>query len=160
MNPQPSEALCSVITCFVIISIIIVAIKKYHETDGIIINDNIELGTINYNKTQLAPIITYTAPKIKPQKSNSSNITINTTLKKIEKRLDKIDKQIQKLPSTNIDTKKPSTPRYTKLHEDCFLALRGLGMSAKESKFIVHSTFNKHDVKTVQEFIYLALGKK
>ena len=81
-------------------------------------------------------------------------------LKNIEKRLNKIDKMIQKQIKQKTQNNKQEDTKYTILHEDCFLALIGLGMSKKEATFVVNSTFNKYKIKTVQEFIYLALGKK
>ena len=158
MNPQPNEAVCSVITFFVIISIIIVAIKKYYETDGIIINDMIEIGSISHNSTKLSPIVTY--KPVRQKKKKNSNIAINQTLKHVEKRLNKIDKMMQKQIKQKTQNNKQEDTKYTILHEDCFLALIGLGMSKKEATFVVNSTFNKYKIKTVQEFIYLALGKK
>ena len=49
---------------------------------------------------------------------------------------------------------------YTQLQQDCFDALKSLGIkTVKERKFIVHSTFNKHNPSTIQDFLRLALHR-
>ncbi|MEO1943022.1 MAG: hypothetical protein ABGY11_01855 [Candidatus Thioglobus sp.] len=49
---------------------------------------------------------------------------------------------------------------YTDLQQDCFDALKALGITRiKERKFIVSETFNKHNPSTVQEFLKFALNK-
>ncbi len=62
---------------------------------------------------------------------------------------------------------KPSEPEvqrnhngYTDLQQDCFDALKALGIARiRERKFIVSETFNKHNPSTVQEFLKFALNK-
>lgn len=47
---------------------------------------------------------------------------------------------------------------YTQLQQDCFDALKSLGVKTKKERtFIVHNTFNKHTPTTIQEFLQLAL---
>ena len=49
---------------------------------------------------------------------------------------------------------------YTQLQQDCFDALASLGIKTKrERTFIVNETFNRHDPKTIQEFLKLALNR-
>ena len=49
---------------------------------------------------------------------------------------------------------------YTDLQQDCFDALKSLGIKAvRERQFIISNTFNKHDVKTVQDFLQVALHR-
>ena len=46
----------------------------------------------------------------------------------------------------------------TQLQQDCFDALKSLGVKTKKERtFIVHNTFNKHTPTTIQEFLQLAL---
>lgn len=53
-------------------------------------------------------------------------------------------------------SKKKVSQEYDEFQQECFDALKGLGTSAKESKFIVNTVFNKHTPKDLQEFINLA----
>lgn len=47
---------------------------------------------------------------------------------------------------------------YTKLQQDCFDALKSLGVKTiKERKFIVNKAFNEHNPKTIQDFLKVAL---
>lgn len=52
--------------------------------------------------------------------------------------------------------KQPVSQEYSEFQQECFEALKGLGTSVKESKFIVNTVFNNHNPKTLQEFINLA----
>jgi len=73
-----------------------------------------------------------------------------------KKKQKKQKKQEKKLP--------PSEPRnargYTQLQQDCFDALKSLGIKAvREREFIISQTFNAHNPTTIQDFLKLALGK-
>ena len=49
---------------------------------------------------------------------------------------------------------------YTDLQQDCFDSLKSLGIKAvRERQFIISNTFNKHDIKTVQDFLKVALHR-
>lgn len=49
---------------------------------------------------------------------------------------------------------------YTDLQQDCFDALKALGIkTVKERKFIVSNTFNNHNPKTVQDFLKASLNR-
>lgn len=64
-----------------------------------------------------------------------------------------------KLKTEKVQTKKPK-PEYTQLHQDCFDALKAVGVrTAKERKYLVNTVFNNHSPNTVQEFLQLALSK-
>jgi hypothetical protein len=59
---------------------------------------------------------------------------------------------------------KPAVERnqngYTSLQQDCFDALKSLGIKAvRERKFIVSTVFNEHDPSTVQDFLKVALSR-
>jgi hypothetical protein len=49
-----------------------------------------------------------------------------------------------------------NTDGFTELQQDCYDALKGLKVTAKEAKYLVHSIFNKHNPKTIQDFLQLA----
>ena len=54
--------------------------------------------------------------------------------------------------------KKAQAQGYNQLQQDCLDALKSIGVkTARERKFIVNSTFNKHNPKSVQEFLSLAM---
>ena len=60
---------------------------------------------------------------------------------------------------------KPKKPKrnsngYTELQQDCFEALKSLGMkTVRERKYIVSTVFNNHKPSTVQDFLKLALSR-
>lgn len=55
---------------------------------------------------------------------------------------------------------KDRTGEYTDLQMDCIAALKSLGIKTKkEQKFLVNNIFNKHNPKTVEEFIKLAFAR-
>lgn len=75
-----------------------------------------------------------------------------------------INKPIKAIKSRGIERpkKQPIKPvkrnanGFTELQQDCYDALKGLKISNKESKYLVHSIFNKHNPKTIQDFLQLA----
>ena len=59
---------------------------------------------------------------------------------------------------------KPAQPRnhngYTDLQQDCFDALKSLGIkSVRERKYIVSTVFNDNNPSTVQDFLKVALSR-
>ena len=59
---------------------------------------------------------------------------------------------------------KPAQPRnhngYTGLQQDCFDALKSLGIkSVRERKYIVSTVFNENNPSTVQDFLKVALSR-
>tara|TARA_R110000868_G_scaffold315517_3_gene576405 strand:+ start:3140 stop:3607 length:468 start_codon:yes stop_codon:yes gene_type:complete len=49
---------------------------------------------------------------------------------------------------------------YTQLQQDCFDVLKSIGIKGvRERKFIVSNTFNKHDPKSVQDFLKVSLHR-
>jgi len=59
---------------------------------------------------------------------------------------------------------KPAVERnqngYTPLQQDCFDALKSLGIKGvRERKYIVSKTFNEHDPKTIQEFLTITMSR-
>jgi hypothetical protein len=57
-------------------------------------------------------------------------------------------------------TKSRNHNGYTDLQQDCFDALKSLGIkSVRERKYIVSKTFNEHDPKTIQEFLTITMSR-
>ena len=63
-------------------------------------------------------------------------------------------------PKPKPKPKKKKPKGYTRLQKDCFEALKALGFkSIKERQFMVNETFNKHNPKTIQEFLKIAISR-
>jgi hypothetical protein len=154
MNPQPHETTCLMMTIIFVIGIIASAIKSYNQTDGIILNDNFELGTINNNKQNFQATITYKPKTSKQQYAPQPSAAIKPAKKPIQKPVVK-NKLKNEQPQKPVERKV-----YTPLQQDCYDALLVLGMGKKESKFVVNNTFNNHDINSVEEFLYTALRRK
>lgn len=45
---------------------------------------------------------------------------------------------------------------FTPLQQDCHDALKSLKVTNKEAQYLVHTIFNTHDPKTIQDFLQLA----
>lgn len=65
-----------------------------------------------------------------------------------------------KTQQTKTQPSKPQQPRnkfgFTKLQQDCYDALKGLKVTSKEAKYLIHSVFNQHNPKNIQDFLQLA----
>ena len=78
-----------------------------------------------------------------------------------------IKKEKKKSPNVKAAQKFNSTPSpsqnsrgYTELQQDCFDALKSLGIkSVREREYLVSKTFNDHQPKSLQEFLSLALSR-
>ena len=78
-----------------------------------------------------------------------------------------IKKEKKKSPNVKAAQKFNSTPSpsrnsrgYTELQQDCFDALKSLGIkSIREREYLVSKTFNDHQPKSLQEFLSLALSR-
>ncbi len=105
--------------------------------------------------------------------SHSAQINANIVPPSVPKKKNKKKKQsttVRKKKSNIKAARKPSpavnkTPQrnkngYTDLQQDCFDALKSLGIKGvRERKFIVSNTFNQHNPKTVQDFLKVALHR-
>lgn len=116
---------------------------KFHQTQAGICNplsidDFIPVGYIEESPTVIGKP---RSVKIKPTPKTKTTHNIN-----------------KKQPQT---TKKPApAPRnndgFTELQQDCYDALKGLKVTAKEARYLIHTIFNKHNPKTIQDFLQLA----
>jgi len=137
----------SIVSDFIAILLILVFVVKFIEgaKSGKKIDlDNIELFKIQ--ETQIVEVPTVTQKTVK-QKSRSKNKT-----------------KSEQLPLQESLVPIISEPRnkygYTPLQQDCFDALKSLGIKTiKERKFIVQNTFNKHNPSTIQDFLKVALHR-
>lgn len=116
---------------------------KFHSTQfglskPIGIDDFIPLGHV---EDMLTPI-----SKIEPAKVRSTQV--------------KKPRSNSVKPKQKVIHKEKAAPRnesgFTELQQDCYDALKGLKVTAKEAKYLVHSIFNKHNPKTIQDFLQLA----
>lgn len=73
----------------------------------------------------------------------------------------------QKQQTQTIKKSKSSKPKeqrnsngYTQLQQDCFDTLKAIGFkSVKERRFMVSNTFNNHNIKSVEDFLKIAVIK-
>lgn len=128
------ETLRGIIMFFMISAFVFQMFKAIHVGKTIDL-DKIDIFTISNDKENF----TQTQP--------SANVSVSIK--------PKTQKPIQK----NVVSKpKRNANGYTQLQQDCFDALKSLGVRThKERTFIVNSTFNKYNPKTIQEFLKLAL---
>ena len=111
-----------------------------------ILNDGIELFTY---EPEAAPVVTATVQARPPRQSSKPKRKKKTQRKRNPAR-----------PSTQPQKVQRNHNGYTELQQDCFDALKSLGIKAvRERQFIISNTFNKHDVKTVQDFLKVALHR-
>ena len=111
-----------------------------------ILNDGVELFTY---EPEAAPIVTATVQARPVRQSSKSKRKKKTQRKRNPAR-----------PATQPQKVQRNHNGYTELQQDCFDALKSLGIKAvRERQFIISNTFNKHDVKTVQDFLKVALHR-
>ena len=89
------------------------------------------------------------------------DVSLSTEENEKPKRTKKSNINASRKPSKQ---SKPAQPRnhngYTDLQQDCFDALKSLGIkSVRERKYIVSKTFNEHDPKTIQEFLTITMSR-
>jgi hypothetical protein len=130
---------------FICIGLICISIKSFYDAYK---DPNQHIDLDHY------PILEYSRSKAKyvPVKENVVHAVQSYKSKAIVKTTPPpqlVPKQIQE--SKNADG-------YTQLQQDCLDALKALGVKTKKERtFIVHTTFNKHNPTTIQEFLQLAL---
>ena len=137
----------SIVSTFLACGVVVLFLYNYYKgaTSGEKIDlDNIELFTVT-DIEEPVQVQKPTKKDTKPKKSKAK-----------KKKPKKKKKQEKKLP--------PLEPRnargYTQLQQDCFDALKSLGIKAvREREFIISQTFNAHNPTTIQDFLKLALGK-
>lgn len=114
-----------------------------------ILNEGIELFTY---EPEAAPTVTATVQSRPPRQSSKPKRKKKTQPKRNAARPAAQPVQPQKVQRNHNG--------YTELQQDCFDALKSLGIKAvRERQFIISNTFNKHDIKTVQDFLQVALHR-
>ena len=99
------------------------------------------------------------APVAKPKPAPKRKLASNTSAqdKKIKSLEDQI-KQLQKMVASQQLQPAKNTPKVHPLQQDCVDALVALGYNKTESKNMVKNNLSD-DIKTVQEFIVVAMRK-
>ena len=141
----------SIVSTFMACSIVAIFAYNFYKgaTSGEKIDlDNIELFTIEDNKE----------PARQKPKTKTAKPKTKAAKPKKKKNKQKKSKPVVQKP---VEPKEPRNARgYTQLQQDCFDALKSLGIKAvREREFVISQTFNKHNPKTIQDFLQLALGK-
>ena len=114
-----------------------------------ILNEGIELFTY---EPEAAPVATATLQAQQPRQSS------RTKQKRKKKTQPKRNAARPATQSAQPQKVQRNHNGYTELQQDCFDALKSLGIKAvRERQFIISNTFNKHDIKTVQDFLQVAL---
>lgn len=124
---------------FICIGLICIAIKSFYDAyrDP---NQHIDLNHF--------PVLEYSSTKRRYVPASQQTVCKIKDLKIEQKQKESLPKEEEQRNSNG----------YTALQQDCFDALKSLGIKSKnERKFIVNKTFNKYNPKTVQEFLQLAL---
>tara|TARA_B100000902_G_C27321949_1_gene925318 strand:- start:5823 stop:6287 length:465 start_codon:yes stop_codon:yes gene_type:complete len=121
--------------------------------DGRKLSDNIELfRVVDHYEVQPPPVPMSFQAEVKLEPETKKQTT---------------KKKAARNPARQSKTKTKPQPEqnrnhngYTDLQQDCFDALKALGIKAvRERKFIISNTFNKHNPTTVQDFLQVALHR-
>jgi len=114
-----------------------------------ILNEGIELFTY---EPEAAPVVKATVQARPPRQSSKPKRKNKTQPNRNAARPATQQAQQQKVQRNHNG--------YTELQQDCFDSLKSLGIKAvRERQFIISNTFNKHDIKTVQDFLKVALHR-
>lgn len=137
----------SIVSTFLACAIILVFAIKFLE--GLNSGQKLDL-----NNLELFQVHEYEQPVV------TATISTATSRSKPKTKKKKKHKPLQKQKPEPKPEQKRNSRGYTDLQQDCFDALKSLGIKpVKERQFIINQTFNNHDPKTIQDFIKLALGK-
>lgn len=124
---------------FICIGLICIAVKSFYDvyTDP---SKHIDLEHF--------PVLEYSPTKKKYVPAKPQTVYQIKTLETKQKNNNKQHKEEEQRNSNG----------YNQLQQDCFDALEALGVKTKKERtFIVNNTFNKHNPKTVQDFLQVAL---
>lgn len=158
MNPQPGFSADVATVLFLVMFFIFLCNKKNHYK----FSDKLVIASYDDDSTNISvttPSVTPKAPQL-----HVPPVPAKPAAKPVAKPAAKpAHKKAKRSPARNSNPQ-PKTNRnhngYTPLQQDCFDALKSLGIKAvKERKFIVSNTFNKHDPKTIQDFLKVALHR-
>jgi len=151
MNAQPFEGLTQLLASVFILYTLYNFVKYSQNPNVKGFSDVYELGYI-YDNNQQQPIVSHscrtTQPKMQKQQQSHKPTRTPKPVKpaKQEKEIEQVKKEVKKVKVG-----------YNALQKDCYDSLIALGMKKKEATYVVNSTFNKADVKTIQEFLQIAL---
>lgn len=147
MNAQPFEGLTQFLASVFILYTLYNFIKYSQNPNVKGFGDIYELGYI-YDNNQPQSTVSRSYQTVQPRKQSQKSIRTPKPVKpaKQEKEIEQVKKEVKKVKVG-----------YNALQKDCYDSLIALGMKKKEATYVVNSTFNKADVKTVQEFLQIAL---
>lgn len=147
MNAQPFEGLTQFLASVFILYTLYNFVKYSQNPNVKGFSDVYELGYI-YDNNQPQSTVTRSYQTVQPRKQSHKPIRTPKPVKpaKQEKEIEQVKKEVKKVKVG-----------YNALQKDCYDSLIALGMKKKEATYVVNSTFNKADVKTVQEFLQIAL---
>ena len=154
MNPQPefSESMT-----YLIAWLFVVYLFYSNKDNHYKFSDEFTLATVEdkpvvaVSPSQVQPPPVPPKPKVKKKKKKKSK-----TKTKPKSNMKAARKPSHKPTVSNSRNKNG----YTDLQQDCFDALKSLGMkTVRERKYIVSAVFNEHNPSTVQDFLKLALSR-
>lgn len=138
---------------FICIGLIFIAVKSFYEA----YNDKSQHIDLDHY-----PIMDYVVTKIENKKTHENFYNPAKTIVQTEKKspTPKSKTATKENKVNTNDEPHRNHNGYTALQQDCFDALESLGVrTKKERMFIVNTTFNKFNPKSIQEFLTLALTK-
>ena len=154
MNPQPefSESIT-----YVIAWLFIVYLFYSNKDNHYKFSDEFTLATVKDSpEVIIQPSQVQPPPVPKPKTKKTKNKKKSKTKAKPQSNI----KAARKPSHKPIASSSRNKNGYTELQQDCFEALKSLGMkTVRERKFIVSTVFNDHNPNTVQDFLKLALSR-
>lgn len=148
MNQQPFEGITQILASVFILYTLYNFYKYSQNPNAEGFSDIYELGYVYEKQHKPKYTNTKTVTKVKFVKPQS--------IKHKKQEKSQLEVYKEKVVADKPKPKKAKTT-YNTLQQDCYDSLIALGMKKKESTYVVNSTFNKHDIKTVQEFLQIAL---
>jgi hypothetical protein len=151
MNAQPFEGLTQLLASVFILYTMYNFVKYSQNPNVKGFSDVYELGYI-YDNNQQQPTVSHSYQTVQPKKQKQEHSYKPTRTSKPvkpakqEKEIEQVKKEVKKVKVG-----------YNALQKDCYDSLIALGMKKKEATYVVNSTFNKTDVKSIQEFLQIAL---
>lgn len=147
MNPQPSEFV-GMFWAFVILFLVMYYARKERLNPTITLSDEFIIGHVVNNSTKLTnnvikATVTTTPKKNKTKRTTTTTSTTSTT---------------NPPTTTTSTTPKPLTIKQTALYSDCIEAMVSLGCKRTYARGLTKEVFDKHNVKTIQEFISIAMN--
>ena len=98
---------------------------------------------------------------VEHESENTKHVSESTKAKPIQKSKVKKIKKPKKTyapADTGVSEEERKNEEINKLKEDCNLAMQAIHVKAKERKFLIQTVFEKHNPKTVEEFLRKAFA--